>query len=119
METLDDPALLHSGTKALTLGPGQVGIIVSTRGLQYLQFYAGETTGAGKFEIRGVMNSGHSGSSNKHANTVIGNEGAGGSTTGLPTNISPGASPTLYSFVGDSGSFMDQTDFNLLVVCTK
>ncbi len=33
VETLEDPALLHSGTKAITLGPGQEGVIVSDRGL--------------------------------------------------------------------------------------
>ena len=47
VETLDDPTLLHSGTKAITLGPGQEGRIISSRGIQNLQFYAGETTGAG------------------------------------------------------------------------
>ncbi len=33
IETLEDPTLLHSGTKALTLGPGQEGLIVSNRGI--------------------------------------------------------------------------------------
>ena len=60
VETLDDPAQLHSGTKALTLGPGQEGQIISNRGLQFLQLYAGETTGAGKIEVRGVKNIGFS-----------------------------------------------------------
>ena len=48
VETLEDPAQLHSGTKALTLGPGQEGRIVSNGGLQFLQFYAGESTGGAK-----------------------------------------------------------------------
>ena len=39
VETLEDPALLHSGTKALTLGPGQEGRISSSRGIQFLQYY--------------------------------------------------------------------------------
>ena len=56
VETLEDPALLHSGTKAITLGPGQEGKIISERGIQFIEFYAGETTGAGKMEFRGVIN---------------------------------------------------------------
>ena len=56
VETLEDPALLHSGTKALTLGPGEEGRIVSDKGIQLIQFYAGESTGAGKIEFRGKIN---------------------------------------------------------------
>ena len=55
VEILEDPSLLHSGSKAITLGPGQEGKIFSQRGMQFLEFYAGETTGAGKFEIRGEI----------------------------------------------------------------
>ena len=55
VETLEDPAQLHSGTKAITLGPGQEGRIVSNRGIQFLEFYAGESTGAGRIEIRGEI----------------------------------------------------------------
>ena len=64
VETLEDPALLHSGTKALTLGPGQEGRISSSRGIQYLQYYAGETTGGGRMELRGEVNLGQSGGNN-------------------------------------------------------
>ena len=53
VETLEDPALLHSGTKAITLGPGQEGVIVSERGIDEIQFYAAENTGAGRIEPRG------------------------------------------------------------------
>ncbi len=111
VETLEDPAQLHSGTKALTLGPGQEGRIVSNRGIQFLQFYAGETTGGGKFEIRGEINTGEQLSSDARINTIIGDEGI---VEGLPTNISPGANPPLYSFVADSGFFQDEDDFNFL-----
>ncbi len=111
VETLEDPAQLHSGTKALTLGPGQEGRIVSSRGIQFLEFYAGETTGGGKFEIRGEINTGEALSSDKRVNTVIGENGI---FEGLPTNISPGANPTLYSFTADNGLFFDTTDFNFL-----
>ncbi len=111
VETLEDPAQLHSETKALTLGPGQEGRIVSSRGIQFLEFYAGETTGGGKFEIRGEINTGEALSSDKRVNTVIGENGI---FEGLPTNISPGANPTLYSFTADNGLFFDTTDFNFL-----
>ena len=115
VETLEDPAQLHSGTKALTLGPGQEGRIVSNRGMQFLQFYAGETTGGGKFELRGEINTGTSLASDRRVNIVLGGTcGDCGIIEGLPANISPGANPTLYSFVADSGSFFDTTDFDFL-----
>ena len=115
VESLEDPALLHSGTKAITLGPGQEGRIVSERGIQFLEFYAGETTGGGKFEIRGQLNIGGEGG-DARIGTVIGDEGV---IEGLPTNISPGASPLLYSFVADSGIFLDENDFNFLAGITE
>ena len=110
VETLDDPALLHSGTKALTLGPGQEGKIISSRGIQFLQFYAGETTGGGKMEIRGEYQP-ELGLDDVAINVAIGD---GGVVNGFPTNISPGANPTLYSYVADSGFFQDTTDFDFL-----
>jgi hypothetical protein len=112
VETLEDPAQLHSGTKALTLGPGQEGRIISNRGLQFLQFYAGESTGAGKIEVRGVKNVGSSGGSDRHTELVLGGAHANAVITGLPANISPGANPTLYSWVGDSGNFFDTSDLD-------
>ena len=112
VETLEDPAQLHSGTKALTLGPGQEGRIISNRGLQFLQFYAGESTGAGKIEVRGVKNVGSSGGSDRHTELVLGGADANAVITGLPANISPGANPTLYSWVGDSGNFFDTSDLD-------
>ncbi len=112
VETLEGPAQLHSGTKALTLGPGQEGQIVSGRGLQFIQFYAGESTGAGKIEVRGIKNVGSSGGSDRHTELVLGGADANAVITGLPANISPGANPTLYSWVGDSGNFFDTTDLD-------
>ena len=111
VETLEDPAQLHSGTKALTLGPGQEGIIISNRGIQFLEFYAGESTGGGRFEIRGEINTGSAGGSDARVNTVVGGDGV---IEGLPANISPGANPPLYSFVAESGNFFDQDDFDFL-----
>ena len=116
VETLENPALLHSGTKAITLGPGQEGRIVSSRGIQFLEFYAGENTGAGKIELRGKLNLGSTaggggGGFDSEIATVIGDDGI---IEGLPANISPGANPPLYSFVADSGLFQDEDDFNFL-----
>ena len=53
LETLEDPSLLHSGIKALTLGPGEEGRIINERGIAEIQFYVAENTGAGKIEARG------------------------------------------------------------------
>ena len=114
VETLEDPVQLHSGTKALTLGPGQEGQIISNRGLQFLQLYAGETTGAGKIEVRGVKNVGSAGSSDFHTELVLGGADANAVITGLPANISPGANPPLYSFVAHTNSFFDDEDLNAM-----
>ena len=110
LETLEDSALLHSGTKAITLGPGQEGRISTARGIQFIEFYAGETTGAGRMEFRGAINSGTFGPE-RQTIIVIGDDGV---VENLPANISPGANPPLYSFVADSGFFQDQSDFDFL-----
>ena len=54
LETLEDPSLLHSGSKAITLEPGQEGEIFRSQGIAEIQFYVAETTGGGKIETRGV-----------------------------------------------------------------
>ena len=108
IETLEDPALLHSGSRALTLGPGQEGRIISNRGINTIEFYAAESTGGGKIEIRGLVNSeGGLAGGLPEVTTVIGENGE---VEGLPANISPGANPLLQSFVADSGNFLDGTD---------
>ncbi len=106
VETLEDQALLHSGTKAITLGPGQDGVIVSERGIDEIQFYAAENTGAGRIEPRG----------NKDGSglIIIIVLAENGIVEGLPTNISPSANPPLQSFVSDSDMFLDSTDFDFL-----
>ncbi len=113
IETLEDPALLHSGTKALTLGPGQEGKIISFRGINSLEFYAAESTGGGRIEVRGDRNSGLGLGSGGVAEvlTVIGDNGE---VVGLPANISPGANPALQSFIADSGNFLDATDLEFI-----
>ena len=105
VETLEDPALLHSGTKAITLGPGQEGVIVSDRGLDEIQFYAAESTGAGRIEYRGNF------STFLSIELILADNGV---IDGLPNNISPGANPPLQSGIADSGSFIDNTDFDFL-----
>ena len=40
LETVDNPALAHSGSKALVLEAGQEGKIILERGANLLQFYA-------------------------------------------------------------------------------
>ncbi len=106
VETLEDPALLHSGTKAITLGPGQEGVIVSERGLDEIQFYAAENTGAGKIEYRGnyILADGTIG-------IILADNGV---VNGLPNNISPGANPPLQSGIADSGIFIDNDDFDFI-----
>ena len=106
VETLEDPALLHSGTKAITLGPGQEGVIVSERGIDEIQFYAAENTGAGRIEPRGNFPF----EGQIFPSTLADN----GIVDGLPTNISPGANPPLQSFVSDSDMFLDSSDFDFL-----
>jgi hypothetical protein len=108
IETLEDPSLLHSGTKAITLGPGQEGKIVAERGgFQLIQFYAGESTGAGKIEFRGKIYI-------DLDDLILTSVADNGIVENLSTDISPGADPPLYSFVSDSNSFLDTTDFDFL-----
>ena len=108
VETLDDPALLHSGTKALTLGPGQEGKIISPLGIHTLEFYAAESTGGGKIEVKGDKN-GESAAAGGFGEviTVIGDHGE---VTGLPANINS----ALQSFIADSGNFLDGTDLEFI-----
>ncbi len=108
VETLDDPALLHSGTKALTLGPGQEGKIISPRGIHTLEFYAAESTGGGKIEVKGDKNSeGEAAGGFGEVITVIGDHGE---VTGLPANTNS----ALQSFIADSGNFLDGTDLEFI-----
>ncbi len=108
VETLEDPSLLHSGTKAITLGPGQEGKIVAERGgFQLIQFYAAESTGAGRIEFRGKIYI-------DLDDLILTSVADNGLVESLPTDISPGAAPPLYSFVSDSNSFLDTTDFDFL-----
>ena len=108
VETLEDPSLLHSGTKAITLGPGQEGKIVAERGgIQLIQFYAAESAGAGKIEFRGKIYI-------DLDDLILTSVADNGIVENLSSDISPGSDPPLYSFVSDSNSFLDTTDFDFL-----
>ena len=98
LETVENPSLAHSGTKALVLVPGaQEGKILFERGANLVQFYAAETNGSGRLELR-----------DKNFFTLV----EQGLVVGLPANISPGANPPLQSFVSFSGDIADTTDLN-------
>ncbi len=111
VETLEDPALLHSGTKAITLGPGQEGIIISDRGLDEIQFYAAENTGAGKIEYRGNFEIASGSGFGTSIGLILADNGV---FEGLPNNISPGANPPLQGGISDSNIFLDTTDFDFI-----
>ena len=106
VETLEDPSLLHSGTKAITLGPGQEGKIFTRKGIAEIEFYAAESTGGGKYEVR------------ERGTTGTGQEvftlSQQGSFTGLPNSINPESNPPLQSLVAFSGFFQDLTDLNYI-----
>ena len=98
LETVENPSLTHSGTKALVLVPGaQEGKILFERGVNLVQFYAAETNGSGRLELR-----------DKNFFTLV----EQGVVVGLPADISPGANPPLQSFVSFSGDSADTTDLN-------
>ena len=98
VETLEDPSLLHSGSKALTLGPGEEGKIFREKGIAEIEFYAAETTGAGKIEVRGWL-------IDARGTLAIFLEPELGllpsseySVTGLPASINPDISPPVQRF---------------------
>ncbi len=96
--SVGNPALYHSGSKALMLSAGVAeGKILFERGVNSLQFYAVDTGGGGRIELR-----------DKNF-AVLSQQGT---VTGLPTNISPGANPLLQSFVAFSGTAADPTDLD-------
>ena len=111
VETLEDPALLHSGTKAITLGPGQEGIIISERGLDEIQFYAAENTGAGRIEHRGNYEIASGSGFGTTIGLILADNGV---VDGLPNNISPGANPPIQGGISDSGIFFDNDDFDFI-----
>ena len=100
LETVDNPNLAHSGTQALVLVPGaQEGKILFERGVNLLQFYAAETNGAGRIELR-----------ERHFQLLA----QQGVSEGLPTNINPDVNPALQSFTAFSGDAQDSSDLNFI-----
>ncbi len=98
LQSVGNPSLYHSGSKALMLVPGaQEGKILFERGVNELQFYAAETNGAGRIELR-----------DENFQTLS----QQGIINGLTTNISPGANPPLRSFVAFGGDIQDTSDLN-------
>ena len=98
LETVDNPNLAHSGTRALVLVPGaQEGKILFERGVNLLQFYAAESQGGGRIELR-------------DKNFLILSEQ--GIVNGLPSDISTSANPPLQSFIAFSEDVLDLNDLN-------
>ncbi len=104
VETLEDPSLLHSGTKAITLGPGQEGKIFTRKGIAEIEFYVAENAGGGKLEVRQRQTSG--------TGQEVFNLSQQGSFTGFPNSINPDSNPPLQRIVAFSGDFQDLTDLN-------
>ena len=97
LQSTDDPNLSHSGSNALVLEAGEEGKIIFERGVNLLQFYAAETTGDGRIELR-----------DKNAFILHKN----GVVVNLPTSISPQVKPELHSYVAYSGDIDDDKDLN-------
>ena len=109
VETLEDPSLLHSGTKALTLGPGQEGKIFTDRGIAEIEFFVAENTGAGRIEVRGTNDNPNL--QTQHDDFFLVNPQ--GVVNGLPTSINPDTNPSPQVFIAFSGAFLDTSDLNL------
>ena len=92
-----NPDLSHSGSRALILNAGEEGKIIFERGVNLLQFYAGETMGLARIELR-----------DKNLLTLHPN----GVVEELPRKINPANNPRLQSFVAFSGDNEDLEDLN-------
>ena len=108
VETLEDPNLLHSGSKAITLGPGQEGKIFTDKGIFEIEFYVAENTGAGRIEVRGTVDIAES---EVHDDFFLVNPQ--GVVNGLPSSINPDTNPSPQGFTAFSQDFLDTTDLNL------
>ncbi len=97
VESDEGANLARSGSKALILEEGEEGKIVFDRGINLIQFYAAETTRAGRIELR-----------DKNAFLLHPN----GLVEQLPKSISLNANPPLQSFVAFSGDIQDIDDLN-------
>ena len=92
LQTVENPSLAHSGTRALVLDPNDPEHkIIFERGVNLLQFYAVDTLGGSRIELR-----------DKNFLTLA----QAGVVNGLPTT------PGLQSFVAFSGDIQDLSDLN-------
>jgi hypothetical protein len=92
LQDVENPSLAHSGSRALVLDPNVSDHkILFERGVNLLQFYATDTLGGGRIELR-----------DKNFLTLA----TAGVVNGLPTT------PGLQSFVAFSGDVQDLTDLN-------
>ncbi len=98
VETLEDPLLLHSGMKALTLGPGEEGKIFTEKGLAEIEFYVAENTGAGKIEAGGPGNVGEISLEKRYVELIL-IPLPQYTITGLPTSINADINPPVQRFV--------------------
>ncbi len=98
IQTVDKPNFVHSGSRALVLTPGvSEGKILFERGVNLLQFYAANSFGTGRIELR-----------DKNFLTLS----PQGIVEGFPNDISPTSNFPFQSFVAFSGDFLDVTDLN-------
>ena len=97
LQSTNDPDLSHSGSNALILEAGEEGKVIFERGVNLLQFYAAETSGEGRIELR-----------DKNAFILHKN----GVAVNLPTSISPQVNPVLHSYIAYSGDLDDGHDLN-------
>ena len=97
VQSVENPDLAHSGFRALVLEAGEEGKIIFDRGVNLLQFYAAETTGAGRIVLR-----------DRNDFFVQSN----GFVEGLPNNINSQSAPSRQDFVAFSGDFEDLDDLN-------
>ncbi len=98
VESLEDPPLLHSGSKALTLGPGEEGRIFTEKGIAEIEFYVAESTGAGKIEARGPGFIPRSATGSSFVELIL-SPPPQFVATGLPTSINPDSNPPVQQFV--------------------
>ena len=92
LQTVENPSLAHSGTRALVFDPNAPEHkILFERGVNLLQFYAVDTLGGSRIELRDLNF------------IVLAEQGV---VNGLPTT------PGLQSFVSFSGDIQDLTDLN-------
>ena len=98
LETVDNSALAHSGTKALVLEAGEEGKIFTEKGIVEIEFYVAESTGAGKIEARGPGFIRLSATNFQPVELIL-LPPPQYVATGFPTSINPDSNPPVQRFV--------------------